>query len=207
MGPTGTGWSTKPRPSDAGACPDPPEPAGCHQYVIGRQVDVTKYIGCPGYEVLNVEDIQYSLSINDLFIACGACGANSTCPNKFLIASADGQLPDLNPDPDGGGPWVSTELCQLSKFCTVTTNANGTGHVTDCDCEAIANDCPPDAGPDVDMPDVDMPDVDMPDVDMPDGDMPDGDMPDVDMPDGDMPDVDMPDVDIPDAYILDAYMP
>jgi hypothetical protein len=143
-GPDSSGWSNKPRPPGAGPCPAPPSPAGCTQYVIGRQKDVEKYINCPGYHVLNRDDYDQHPGLNDLFIACGACGANSTCPNKFLIASPDEDIPDWSKD---GGPWSSTELCQLNKYCKVVTNSGSTGYVKDCNCAAMANDCGPSPSP------------------------------------------------------------
>jgi hypothetical protein len=169
LGPDGGGWSTKPRPVDAGPCPEEPEPKGCTQYVIGRQKDVEAYIGCKGFQVLNVEDKDYSRSVNSLFVSCGACGSNSTCPNKFVIASVDGDLPDYDKD---AGPWVSTELCQLNKYCTVVTQADGKGYVKDCNCSNMAQDCTPDAGtPDSGTPDSGMPDAGTPDAGTPDAGM------------------------------------
>ena len=160
-GPDSAGWSNKPRPADAGPCPAPPAPAGCTQYVIGRQKDVEKYINCPGYNVLNRDDYDQHPGLNDLFIACAACG-NATCTPGILIASGNEDIPDWKKD---GGPWSSTELCQLNKYCTVTTKNGATGSVTNCNCASMANDCKPkDAGtPDSGTPDAGMRDAGTPD--------------------------------------------
>ncbi|MFE8602822.1 hypothetical protein [Archangium violaceum] len=170
-GPDSAGWSNKPRPADAGPCPAPPTPAGCTQYVIGRQKDVEKYINCPGYNVLNRDDYNQRPGLNDLFIACAACG-NATCNPGILIASGNEQIPDHSND---GGPWSSTELCQLNKYCTVTTNNGAVGSVTNCNCEKMANDCGPKDGgtPDSGTPDSGTPDSGTPDAGGPDSGTPD----------------------------------
>jgi hypothetical protein len=176
-GPDSAGWSNKPRPSDAGPCPAPPAPAGCKQYVIGRQKDVEKYINCPGFIVLNRNDYDSRPGLNDLFISCAACGGNGNCSPGILIASGDEDLPDWSKD---GGPWSSTELCQLNKYCTVTTQRGGKGSVTACDCTNMAKDCnPPDAGtPDAGAPDAGTPDAGTPDAGTPDAGTPDAGTPD-----------------------------
>jgi hypothetical protein len=170
-GPDSAGWSNKPRPPDAGPCPAPPAPAGCTQYVIGRQKDVEKYINCPGYNVLNRDDYNQHPGLNDLFIACAACG-NATCTPGILIASSNEDMPDWSKD---GGPWSSTELCQLNKYCTVTAKSGATGSVTNCNCTSMANDCKPrDAGtPDAGTRDAGIPDSGTPDAGTRDAGTPD----------------------------------
>jgi len=129
-GPDSNGWSNQPPPGSE-PCPAPPE-NNCVQAVLGRLTDTARYIGCPGYIVLNRDD--WTIDLNDGFIACiDMCGVG-TCDPPVLIASAQSSIPDLSEDP-GETSVTSRELCQLfNAGCEVVVETDGQGYA-DCGCD------------------------------------------------------------------------
>jgi hypothetical protein len=134
-GPDLAGWSNQPRPAEAGLCPEPPS-GGCSQVVVGRLTETGRYMSCPGYVVLNRSD--WTLGLNDNFIACTSEGELGTCDPSVLVVTDRGGIPDFSEDPSQT-TVASRELCQLHNAgCSVAfADASGPGHV----------DCGPPAAP------------------------------------------------------------
>lgn len=130
-GPDSFGWSNQGRPADAGLCPDPPD-GGCTQVVLGRLPDTRGYIDCPGYIVLNRSD--WSIALNDRFIACAATCNLGTCDSPIIVVSTSDDIPDFNDDHTLTSV-TSRELCELhNSGCTVTmADEQELGYV-DCGC-------------------------------------------------------------------------
>lgn len=134
-GPDADGWSNQPRPDDAGPCPPPPA-GGCAQVVLGRLSDTARYVGCPGYIVLNRSD--WTIELNDAFIACVAACELGTCDPAVIVVSGREEIPDFDVDYTRT-TVTSRELCELiNAGCVVTfADASGPGLV-DCGCSTSA---------------------------------------------------------------------
>lgn len=126
-GPDPSGWSDQPRPVEAEPCPGSPS-GGCSQVVIGRHTDTGRYMNCPGYIVLNRSD--WTLALNDGFIACTSEGELGTCDPSVIVVSERADVPDFSED-DAETTVTSRELCQLHNAgCSVVFAAGATpGHV------------------------------------------------------------------------------
>jgi hypothetical protein len=94
--------------------------------VLGRFDDMKKYIGCPGYIVLNLK--KWTKKLNDEFIGCVAAGkVGATCTPPILIASSSTGIPN-------DGNQTEKELCQLDACgCKVTVKADDSVDVAKCD--------------------------------------------------------------------------
>ncbi len=98
--------------------------------MLGRLADTGRYINCPGYIVLNRSD--FTIGLNDNFIACVASGALGDCDPPVIVVSERASVPDFDED-DTMGSVTSRELCQLyNAGCTVIfADEFGPGYV-DC---------------------------------------------------------------------------
>ncbi len=116
-------WSDKPRDPSWPPCADAPK-FGCRQVVLGRFGDIQRYIGCPGYITLNLED--WSQEKNDRFIACAAAGRlGATCNPPVHIASGWTKVPSTT--------VTARELGQLTSCgCTMTVNQETQGFALAC---------------------------------------------------------------------------
>jgi hypothetical protein len=95
-------------------------------------MDTARYIGCPGYIVLNRDD--WSIELNDEFIACINMCAVGTYDPPILIASPRASIPDYSEDFTQTSV-TSRELCQLHNAgCDVVVEVTGEGYA-DCSCE------------------------------------------------------------------------
>lgn len=105
------------RPPEWAPCAPPP-PGGCTQVVLGRQVDLKRFLDCPGYEVLHLTPADWSLQANRDFVGCALAGRLGTCRNNVLLATHD--VPDYyEGEPFSGGrddySQASEEMCQLAR--------------------------------------------------------------------------------------------
>jgi hypothetical protein len=127
-GPDDDGWSNLESPDPE---PCPPPPGDCVQAVLGRLTDTARYIDCPGYVVLNRDD--WSIDLNDRFIACIDGCAVGTCDPPILIASPESSIPDYSDD-FMQTSVTSRELCQLHNAgCDVVVEPTGQGYAS-CPC-------------------------------------------------------------------------
>lgn len=128
MGPDEDGWSNLGSSEEE---PCPPPGGDCVQAVLGRLADTARYIDCPGYVVLNRDD--WSIDLNDDFIACLDMCSVGTCDPPILIASPEASIPDYSDD-FMETSVTSRELCQLHNAgCEVVVEGDAPGHAR-CPC-------------------------------------------------------------------------
>lgn len=109
------------RPEWPACAPPPLDVSGepCTQVVLGRQADLVRYIGCPGFIGLHLRPAEWTPRSNDEFVGCAIEGRlGATCAKPIRIVSQN--VPDYYPgEPFSNGATdyskASWEFCQLAR--------------------------------------------------------------------------------------------